>query len=127
MNINNVIVIVYLSFMFNKLNTMYYYFSQSEYIEKYENARKIILENKYNDDTFMTAKGTRKYRKQSYRQKKKYSDYVANDIESNIEDISQNNIESEDDIESTCSHIVIDNPMKNSDEDFYHIDESDMV
>lgn len=131
MNINNEIVFVYMSFMFNKLNTMYHYFSQSEYIEKYEKVRQIILENKYKDDTFMSAKEiNQKYRKQCYSQKKKYSDYVPNDIESNIQDMSYNNTEYEDDIESVCSQIVIDYPNKNSEEDFYHVtasDASDMV
>jgi hypothetical protein len=115
--------------MFNKLNSIYYYFSQSEYLEKYENARKVILENKYNDDMFITKKEIdSKYRKQPCCQKKNCSDYnVANDIESNIPDISQNNTEHDDDIESVCSHIIIDYPQKNYEEDFYHIDASDMV
>lgn len=115
--------------MFNKLNSMYYYFSQSEYIEKYEKTMKMIMENKYKDDTFLTAKEiNKKYTTDTECQKRKYNRrYVANDLESNIQDMCENNADYEEDNESVCSHIVIEYPKKNTEEDFYHVNASDMV
>lgn len=123
-----------MSLMFDKLNTMYYYFTQIGYTEKYMRFRKIILENKYdNDDVFMTKKELNK----KYKKKPSKNIPIVNDIESNLGQINEMNIEDDTDIEkdddSVCSHVVIDYENKenyynnNNDSEYCHISMYDIV
>lgn len=133
-----------MSLMFDKLNAMYYYFSQSGYTEKYMRLRKIILENKYDDDDyiFMSKKEiNQKYNTAKKRSHKKVE--FINDIESNlvlneinvINEIDEiNNINENDDDSSECSHVVIDyqndnnmDDCKSNDNEFCHISMYDIV
>lgn len=109
-----------MSLMFEKLNTMYYYFSQSGYTEKYMKMRKIILENKYdNCDIFLTKKELN----QKYKKKSRNKIRFLNDIESNLNEIDETyEIEDnkefvEKDDESVCSIVVVDTQNKNNEED----------
>lgn len=128
-----------MSLMFNKMNAMYYYFSQSEYTEKYKKMRKTIIENKYNDKIFMSKNEIcNKYKKKrSTDNNQHYYDKIPNDIESNLKEVRQA-IEAiqdnyEEDNDSVCSHVVIYNPnndvqYKHSDDDeFCYVSMCDMV
>lgn len=129
-----------MSLMFDKLNAMYYYFSQSGYTEKYMRLRKIILEKKYDDDyIFMSNKEiNKKYNSTKKKSRKKVE--MINDIESNlnidqideineIDDMNNNN-----DDDSECSHVVIDyqnhkniDDSESNDNEFCHISMYDIV
>ena len=132
-----------MSLMFDKLNAMYYYFSQSGYTEKYMRLRKIILENKYDDDyIFMSKKEINKKYKSTKKRSRKKVEFI-NDIESNhvineideidaIDDIDE--IDENDDDNSECSHVVIDyqndnnmDDCKSNDNEFCHISMYDIV
>ena len=126
--------------MFDKLNAMYYYFSQSGYTEKYMRLRKIILEKKYDDDYIFMSNKEIKKKYNSTKKKSRKNVEMINDIESNlnidvineineIDDMNNNN-----DDDSECSHVVIDyqnhNNMDDSesnDNEFCHISMYDIV
>ena len=131
-----------MSLMFNKLNAMYYYLSQSDYIEKYMKIIKIILENKYDDNIFMSNKeiDTKYKKKKVHYEKQGYYDKIPDDIESNLDEIdNQTNVtngiyEYEEDNDSVCSHVIIEShpcrtvaDKSSNDDDFCYISMCDMV
>jgi hypothetical protein len=126
--------------MFDKLNAMYYYFSQSGYTEKYMRLRKIILEKKYDDDYIFMSNREINKKYHSTKKKSRKNVEMINDIESNlnidvineineIDDMNNNN-----DDDSECSHVVIDyqnhknmDDSESNDNEFCHISMYDIV
>ena len=129
-----------MSLMFNKLNTIYNYFSQLGYNEKYTKLRNIIIENKNNDNIFMDDKdiGIKYTKVHSKNKKKKYYSKIPNDIENNIDSITKIHCQHEcdEDNDSVCSHVIVqhsDYPIiqsvskSSSFQDFCHVNACDIV